>query len=52
MIPKSKCISVGCPFYKKEHKVYKNGVEKVIPCLCRYDDIFLKYMQSCPQKKF
>lgn len=52
MINKAKCISVGCPYYKPKHKVFKNGEYKTIPCLCKYDDLFLKVMQSCPLKKF
>lgn len=55
MISKSKCISVGCPFYKKEHKgisyiPHLNGRD--IPAICRYNDLPLKVMNKCPQNKF
>jgi len=52
MVLKSQCISHGCPFYKPEHQVFKNGEYKTIPCLCRYDDLFLKVINECPRKLF
>jgi len=55
MILKSKCISVGCEYFKKAHKgvsVYPHLNGRDIPDICRYDDLPLKRMRECPLKKF